>query len=120
MQARWHHDQHVHAGQRLFAGEFRTEDHADVPRQSLFHYSLHSWPVPADGLHVPQNQTNPLKNGRIELTRGVVTSPLCQYTSRRIRLPCPKLLRNEVGTMNHLKPAVCLCALLLVISAMAN
>ncbi len=60
VQARRHYDQHVHAGQRLQPGAFRTEDYGDVPRQSVFHDALHAGAVLADGLHAAQDAADPL------------------------------------------------------------
>ena len=60
VQAFRHHDQHLYAGFGLWSGPVCAESHGDVPRQSLLHHSQKSWPVPADGLHVTQDEDDPL------------------------------------------------------------
>ena len=53
-------DQYVHARLRPRPGAVCAEGHRDVPRQSVLHHSLHARPIPADGLHEPQNQDRAL------------------------------------------------------------
>ncbi len=55
-----HHDQYLHAGQRLQPGSFRAESRGDLPRQSLFHDALHAGAVSADGLHVQKDPPHSL------------------------------------------------------------
>ena len=49
---------------RLRPGAVRAEGHGDVPRQSLLHHAVHAGPVPADGLHVAEDEDDSLSRGR--------------------------------------------------------
>ena len=61
MQAGGSHDQYLHAGFRLRPGAVCAESDRDVPRQSLLHHALHAGAIPADGLHVAEDQDHSLK-----------------------------------------------------------
>ena len=63
VQARRRDDQHLHACIRLWAGSVRAESYRDVSRQGVFHYALHARPVPADGLHVAEDENHSLDSG---------------------------------------------------------
>ena len=63
VQARRSHDQYLHAGFGLRPDPVRAEGNRNVPRQSLLHHAIHAWPVPADGLHVAENQDDSLSCG---------------------------------------------------------
>src|SRR5580658_2557296 len=75
MQAGGRADQYLHAGVGLWSGAVCPESDADVPRQGLFHDSVHAWAVFADGLHVAQDEddslTESLASGITEVTHGV-------------------------------------------------
>src|SRR5215471_18835035 len=53
-------DQYLYAGLGLWLGAICAESHRDVPRQSVLYDSLHPRTIPADGLHVAEDQDHPL------------------------------------------------------------
>ena len=61
VQARRGDDQYLHARLRPRPGAVRAEGDRDVPRQGVLHHALHPRPVPADGLHEPQDQDRTLR-----------------------------------------------------------
>ncbi len=60
LQAPGDSDQHLHAGQRLRAGEFHPESHRIMPRQGIFHHSVHAGAVFIDGLYESQDADDSL------------------------------------------------------------
>ena len=61
VQARRRDDQHLHARLRLRTDPVRAEGDRDVPRKGVLHHALHLGRVPADGLHVAQDEDDPLE-----------------------------------------------------------
>ena len=47
----------------LWAGAVRAEDDRDVPRQGVLHHAGYAGRIPADGLHVAQDEDHPLTYG---------------------------------------------------------
>ena len=63
MQAGGDFDQHVHAGERLWASELRAEGDGAVPREGLFHDALYAGAVFAGGLYESEDADDSLVAG---------------------------------------------------------
>src|SRR5258708_1746630 len=62
LQASRYHDQHFYAGFRLRLGPICAEGHRHVQGQSLLHHPTKPGPVSADGLHVSEDEDDPLSS----------------------------------------------------------
>src|SRR5579872_7229788 len=61
MQAAGDSDQHLHAGERLWAGEFHPEGDRAVPGEGVLHDSVYAGAIFVDGLHESEDADDSLR-----------------------------------------------------------